>query len=122
MQSLPEFWRKSLIRLHHVSEERISARRWPVQYIQEGSARRLLLKGHITVPGNCVRALFEKLATGAVVSTTEDEVNFWEALWCAGCLVDVVAAKVADIIDCFLDWEGSEVLITEGCRLLVTGH
>lgn len=73
------------------------------------------------MPGNCVCALFEELSTGAVVSTTEDEMNFREAFWCAGCLVDVMAAEVADVIDGFLNWEGGEVLVTEGCRSLVTG-
>lgn len=72
------------------------------------------------MPGDCVCALFEEFATRAIISTTEDEVDFGEAFGCARCLVDVVAAEVADVIDRFLNWEGSEVLIAEGYGPLVT--
>lgn len=68
------------------------------------------------MPGDGVCALLEELGASAVVGAAEDEVDFWEALGCAGGLVDVVAAEVAGVFDGILDWEGSEVLVTEGWR------
>ena len=54
------------------------------------------------------------MGAGAVVGTAEDEVDFWETFGCTGGLVYVVAAKVAGIVDGFLDGEGGEVLVAEG--------
>lgn len=105
VQSLPELRRQPLIRLHHIGEERVATSRGPVQHVQEGRARGLLLEGHVGVPGNGVGALLEELGAGAVVGAAEDEVDFREALGCTGGLVDVVTAEVAGVVDGFLDGE-----------------
>jgi hypothetical protein len=114
MQSLPELRRQPLTCLHHIGEERVAAGRGPVQHVKEGRAGRLLLKGHVGVPGNGVGALLEELGAGAVVGATEDEVDFWEPLGGTGGLVYVVTAEVAGVVDGFLDGEGGEVLVAEG--------
>jgi len=67
------------------------------------------------VPGDGVGALLEELGAGAVVCAAEDEVDFREAFGGARGLVDVVSAEVACIVDYFLDGEGGEVLVAEGC-------
>lgn len=46
--------------------------------------------------------------------------DFWESLRRAGSLVDVVSAEVTGIVDDFLDGEGGEVLVAEGCGALVS--
>lgn len=72
------------------------------------------------MPGDSVGALFEEICARAVLGSAEDEMDLREALGGAGCLVDVVAAKVTGVVDDFLDWARGEVLIAEGyCGSLV---
>jgi hypothetical protein len=48
-----------------------------------------LFVGHIAVPGYAVRALLEVILGGCVCGGPVHQVDFWEALGCAGGWVDV---------------------------------
>lgn len=117
VQSLSELGGETLVRLHHVAEKSVTTRRRTVEDIEEGRAWGLFLKGDVRVPGDGVCALLQEGCAGAVVCAPEDQVDLREALGGAGCLVDVVSAEVAGVLDCFLDGQRSEVLVPEGWML-----
>lgn len=94
MQSTAKLGRKPAVRLRHVPEQRIAARRRPVEDVQERCPRRLLLEGDVGVPGDGVRAGGEEGCAGCVVGAAVHDVDLWMAPGRAGCLVGVVAAEV----------------------------
>ena len=55
------------------------------------------------MPGDGVGALLQELGPGVIIGAAEDKMNFWEALGSARGLMDMVAAKVAGVVDCFFD-------------------
>lgn len=120
VQSLPEVGRETLVGLHHVAEQGVTACRGAVEYVQEGRAGGLLLEGDVRVPGDGVGALLQERRADVVVCAAEDEVDLRESLWRARGLVDVVSAEVAGVVDGFLDGQGGEVLVSEGWFVMVS--
>ena len=61
MQPLLKLRAQPTIRLSHVRKQRIAARLWPIQHVQERGAGRLLLVADVGVPGRAVGPLLEEV-------------------------------------------------------------
>jgi hypothetical protein len=72
-----------------IDETSVATCRRPIQNVQECGSWGLLFVGHIAVPGYAVRALLEVIFGGCVCGGPVHQVDFWEALGCAGGWVDV---------------------------------
>jgi hypothetical protein len=89
MQTLLELWRQSVVGFCLVDETSVASCCGTIQEVQECGSWRLLLVGHITVPGYAVCALLKIIFGGCVCCGSVDQVDFWEALWCARGRVNV---------------------------------
>lgn len=110
---------ETLVRFGLVHEEGVTSCLGHVQSIQEGSPWRLLLVSDITVPCNGVCAVVEELSSRLVVRATMNEMDFGEASRSTRSGMNVQTAEVFPELEGFLDWERSEVLVTEGDDLLL---
>lgn len=116
MQSLLELWRQPVVCFCHVAKQGVTTGRGPIQDVQEGGARGLLLKGDVRVPGDCVGAGRQELRGRLVFGSTVHQVDFWVALGSTRGLMDVMTAEVASEFDGFGDGELREVLVAEGWK------
>lgn len=115
VKPLAELGRQTLIGQSHVGEDSITTAGWAIQQVEEGSARRLLLEGHIRVPGYRVGAALQEFRTALVVGSAVNKVDLRESLGGTGGLVNVVTPEVAAKLDGLLDRQACKVLVTEGC-------
>jgi hypothetical protein len=114
VQPLTELRRQPSVRLRHVGEESITSAGRSVEKVQESRAGRLLLEGHVRMPGHGVCTCSQKLGTTPVVRPAVNEVNLGEAFGGSGGLMDMVSAKVATKVKGFFNREMGKVLVAEG--------
>lgn len=113
VQSLLKLRRKPLVRLGHISEQRIPAGGRSVEKIQESCPRWLLLECHVRVPSHRVGPVGQKLGAGTVIGAAVDKVDLRKALGSARGLMDVVGAEVATKVQGLVDGNSGQVLVAE---------
>lgn len=113
MQPLLKLRRKPLVRLGHVSEQRIPAGGGSVEEIQESCPRWLLLECHVRVPSHRVGPVGQKLGAGTVIGAAVDKVDLRKAFGSARGLMDVVRTEVATKFQGLVDGNIGQVLVAE---------
>jgi hypothetical protein len=113
METLLKLWAETSVCCGLVCEERIATRNRSVKQIEECGAWWLLLVRHIRVPSYTICPLLEEVLPRGIVRTSVYEMDFWVALWCTRCGMDMVSAKVCTVIKSILDVQVRKVLVTE---------
>ena len=121
VEALLEERAEPLVRLNGIHEECVAARVWPVEQVEEGCPRGLLLVRHVRVPGGRARTSLKEGLVTLVLGTAVDEVDLGVSLRGARCRVNVVTPKVAAILEGLGDGQVREVLAAE-CDHLALGY
>lgn len=119
MEAFAEFGAEALVCYCQVGEESVSSGGGAVEEVQKGGSGRLLLVGHVAVPGDGVCSLLEEIGRCGVCRGAVHDVHFGETLGRSGCWVDVTGAEVLGEVEGFLDGQVGEILLAEGDDFLL---
>lgn len=140
-QTLLEGWGETLVGLCHVAEQSVASGLGNIKRIQEGGPGRLVLVGHIAVPGDRVGSVAKEVEETLVGGTAVDQVDFRESFrgttgkrsatnfstlgrWLGSVVpgwVNVQSSKISSKLQGLFDGKGSEILVSE-CDDLLLGH
>ncbi len=114
VKTLLEERAKTVVSLDSIGEESVASSLRLVEDVEEGGSRRLLLVGHVRVPGDRAEPGLEEIVDALVPRSSVYEMNLGITFGRSRGRVDVMAAEVGTIVEGLLDRQILQVLVTEG--------